>query len=193
MEAFDYHNYLVIPLIIFLARTVDTSLGTLRIVLISRGNRKAVRLVGFVEVLLWIIAIGQIIQNLNNWVGYLAWALGFTAGSFIGFKIEDMMALGKHQLRIITGQPIEAFTEALKSINQGFTIIDGQGANGPVKLIFLILNRQNSEEIQDLVNEHIPESFCSISDVQATASGVFNDKKRNLKLSGLVLPLRKSK
>lgn len=90
-------------------------------------------------------------------------------------------------------QPIEKFLGTLKSINQGFTVIDGQGANGPVKLIFLILNRQNSEEIQELVNLHIPESFCSISDVQATASGVFNDKKREIKLSGLVLPLRKSK
>ena len=87
IENFDYQNYLILPLIIFLARTIDTSLGTLRIVMISRGNRKAVRLVGFVEVLLWVIAIGQIIQNLNNWAGYLAWALGFTAGSIIGFKI----------------------------------------------------------------------------------------------------------
>jgi uncharacterized protein YebE (UPF0316 family) len=194
IENFDYQNYLILPLIIFLARTIDTSLGTLRIVMISRGNRKAVRLVGFVEVLLWVIAIGQIIQNLNNWAGYLAWALGFTLGSVIGFEIEDRLALGKHQLRIITSQPIDSFLSALKKLNQGFTVFDGMGATGPVKQIFLILNRQNNEEITALVNEHIPTSFCSVSDVMATDSGIFNSKKRELfNLSGLLLPLRKSK
>ena len=193
IEDFDYYNYLLLPLGIFLARTIDTSLGTLRIVLIGRGARKAVRVVGFVEVLLWVIAIGQIIQNLNNWAGYLAWALGYTAGSVIGFAIEDKLALGKHQLRIITSQPIEAFLEALKKINQGFTVFDGMGANGPVKQIFCILNRQNNEEITTLVNKHIPTSFVSVSDVMATDSGVFNDKKREFDLSGLLLPLRKGK
>ncbi|MFT4543629.1 MAG: hypothetical protein ACI9UR_002019 [Bacteroidia bacterium] len=191
-QDFDFHNYLLLPLIIFLARTIDTSLGTLRIVMISRGNRKAVRLVGFVEVLLWIIAIGQIIQNLNNWAGYLAWAAGFSVGSMIGFKIEDRLALGKHQLRIITSQPVDRFLSALKEINQGFTVFDGMGATGPVKQVFLILNRQNNKEVTALVNKHIPTSFCSVSDVMATDSGVFNSKKRELfNLSGLLLPLKK--
>ena len=140
--------------------------------MITRGNRKAVRLVGFIEVLLWVIAIGQIIQNLNNWAGYLAWALGFTVGSMIGFKIEDRLALGKHQLRIITSQPIDAFLEALKGLNQGFTVFDGMGSQGPVKQIFLILNRQNNKEITALVKQHIPTSFCSVSDVMATDSGL---------------------
>ena len=193
IENFDYCNYVLLPLGIFLARTIDTSLGTLRIVLISRGARKAVRLVGFIEVLLWVIAIGQIIQNLNNWAGYLAWALGFTVGSMIGFRIEDKLALGKHQLRIITSQPIDGFLAALKTINQGYTVFDGMGANGPVKQIFLILNRQNNEEITALVKKHVPMSFCSVSDVMATDSGVFNTKKREFNLSGLLLPLRKGK
>ncbi len=192
-QDFDYYNYVGIPLLIFLARAIDTSLGTLRIVMISRGNRKAVRLVGFIEVLLWIIAIGQIIQNLNNWAGYLAWALGYSVGSMIGFKIEERLALGKHQLRVITSQPINGFLNELKKLNQGFTVFDGMGANGPVKQIFLILNRQNNSEITALVNKHIPTSFCSVSDVMATDSGVFNNKKREFDLSGLLLPLRKSK
>ena len=193
IEDFDYYNYVLLPLGIFLARTIDTSLGTLRIVLISRGARKAVRLVGFIEVLLWVIAIGQIIMNLNNWVGYLAWALGFTFGSMIGFKIEDKLAIGKHQLRIITSQPIDAFLEELKKLNQGYTVFDGMGANGPVKQVFCILNRQNNAEITKLIKEHIPLSFVSVSDVMATDSGVFNTKKREFDLSGLLLPLRKGK
>lgn len=192
-ENFDYDTYLLLPLGIFLARMVDTSLGTLRLVLIGRGNRKAVRVVGFFEVLIWITAISQLIQHVNHWSSYIAWALGFTAGSMIGFKIEEKLALGKHQLRIITPQPVEGFLEALKSLNQGYTVFDGIGANGPVKQIFIIVNRKHSKEVTELLKQYIPQSFCSISDIQATDSGVFNTKKRDINLSGLLLPLRQGK
>lgn len=191
-ESIPYFETLL-PFLIFLTRTVDTSLGTLRIVLISRGNRKAVRLVGFFEVLLWITAIGQVMQHLNHWSSYIAWAMGFTFGSMIGFKIEERLALGKHQLRIITPQPVDSFLEALKEINQGYTVFDGMGANGPVKQLFLILNRKNNKEVVALVKEHIPQSFCSVSDVMATDNGVFNTRKREFNLSGLILPLRQGK
>lgn len=187
------HFHILLPVLIFFTRMVDTSLGTLRLVLIGRGNRKAVRIVGFFEVLLWITAISQLIQHVNHWSSYIAWALGFTAGSMIGFKIEEKLALGKHQMRIITPQPIEEFLEALKSINQGYTVFDGIGANGPVKQIFIIMNRKHTKEVTDLVKQHIPQSFCSISDIQATDSGVFNTKKRDINLTGLLLPLRQGK
>lgn len=187
------HFEVVLPIIIFFTRMVDTSLGTLRIVLIGRGNRKAVRFVGFFEVLLWITAIGTLMQHVNHWSSYLAWASGYTVGSFIGFRLEEKLALGKHQLRIITPQPVEAFIEALRKLNQGYTIFDGMGANGPVKQIFLIINRKHTKEINELIREHIPLSFCSISDIQATDSGVFNQSKRSFSLNGLILPLRQGK
>jgi len=187
------HFHTVLPILIFCTRMIDTSLGTLRLVLIGRGNRKAVRFVGFFEVLLWITAIGQLMQHVNHWSSYVAWALGFTAGSMIGFKIEEKLALGKHQMRIITPQPIEDFLKALKDMNQGYTVFDGMGANGPVKQIFIIVNRKHSKEITELLKQHIPQSFCSISDIQATDSGVFNQTKRSFNLSGLILPLRQGK
>jgi uncharacterized protein YebE (UPF0316 family) len=191
-ESIPYFNILL-PFMIFMTRTVDTSLGTLRHILTSRGNRKAVRIVGFFEVLLWITAIGQVMQHLNHWSCYLAWALGFTVGSMIGFKIEERLALGKHQLRIITPQPVDTFLKAIKELNQGYTVFDGMGANSPVKQIFVILDRKNNKEITALVKEHIPQSFCSVSDVMATDNGVFNPRKREFNLSGLLLPLRQGK
>jgi uncharacterized protein YebE (UPF0316 family) len=191
-ESIPYFH-IVLPFLIFLTRMVDTSLGTMRQVMTARGNRSAVRIVGFFEVLIWITAIGQVMQHLNHWTSYIAWALGFTAGSFIGFRIEEKLALGKHQLLIITPQAVGSFLEALKALNHGYTVFDGTGATGPVKQIFLIINRKHSKEVTELVKKHIPQSFCSVSDIQATDSGVFNQTKRSFNLSGLILPLRQGK
>jgi uncharacterized protein YebE (UPF0316 family) len=191
-ESIPYFHILL-PFLIFFTRMVDTSLGTMRQVLTARGNRSAVRIVGFFEVLIWITAIGQVMQHLNHWTSYIAWALGFTAGSFIGFRIEEKLALGKHQLLIITPQPVELFLEELKALNHGFTVFDGMGATGPVKQIVLIINRKHSKEVTELMKKHIPLSFCTVSDIQATDSGVFNQTKRAFNLSGLILPLRQGK
>ncbi len=174
-------------------RQEQTHLGPSAQVLTARGNRSAVRIVGFFEVLIWITALGQVMQHLNHWTSYISLALGFTAGSFIGFRIEEKLALGKHQLLIITPQAVESFLEALKALNHGYTVFDGTGATGPVKQIFLIINRKHSKEVTELVKKHIPQSFCSVSDIQATDSGVFNQTKRSFNLSGLILPLRQGK
>ena len=53
----NYFDYLILPLLIFLARICDVTIGTLRIVMISKGQKKLAPFLGFFEVLIWLIAI----------------------------------------------------------------------------------------------------------------------------------------
>ena len=101
---FDYHAWVTLPLIIFFSRICDVSLGTIRHVFISKGFRKIVPLLGFFEVLIWIIVVAQVMKNLNNIACYLAWAGGFATGTFVGLWIEEKLALGLQVIRIITNQ-----------------------------------------------------------------------------------------
>ena len=101
---FDYYNWITLPLIIFFSRICDVSLGTLRHVFISKGFRKIVPLLGFFEVLIWIIVVAQVMKNLNNVACYLAWAGGFATGTYVGLWIEEKLALGLQVVRIITNQ-----------------------------------------------------------------------------------------
>ena len=105
-EGFDYFNWVVLPLVIYLARMTDVTLGTLRIVMISKGKRKIVPIIGFFEVLLWLIAIGQIMQNLNNVMCYFAWAGGYATGTFLGLFLEEKLALGTQVIRLITNKAV---------------------------------------------------------------------------------------
>ena len=101
MEAFDLYTYLLLPLLIFCARIIDVSIGTLRIIFVSKGKRNIAPLLGFFEVLVWILAISEIMQNLNNWVCYVAYAAGFAAGNYVGMIIEEKLAIGILIIRII--------------------------------------------------------------------------------------------
>lgn len=72
----EIFEYAIMPFLIFLARICDVSIGTMRIIFVSKGNRKVAPVLGFFEVLIWIIAISKIMQNLDNYINYIAYAAG---------------------------------------------------------------------------------------------------------------------
>jgi hypothetical protein len=81
-------------------------------------------------------------------------------------------------IRIITTANYNNLTDAFKKINQGFTIVDGEGSQGPVKLIFLQFRRKNKAEVINLISTHLPDAFYSIEDVRNSEMGIFSRSRR---------------
>ena len=96
----DLFSYVLMPLLIFLARICDVSIGTMRIIFVSKGKRNIAPILGFFEVLIWITAISKIMQNLDNYVNYIAYAAGFATGNFVGMIIEEKLAMGIQMIRV---------------------------------------------------------------------------------------------
>ncbi len=178
MNSFDWFNWVILPLLIFISRLGDVTLATLRHIFISKGLKKIVPVLAFFEVLIWLIAIRQVFNNLNNIPCFIAWAGGFSLGTYVGILIEEKIALGMQLIRIITNADYTALTNALKKINQGYTIVDGEGSQGPVKLIFLQFRRKNKEEVIKLIHAHLPDAFYSVEDVRNSEMGIFSRSHR---------------
>ncbi len=76
----EFFGYIILPLLIFLARIMDVSINTMRIIFMLNGKKFISTILGFFEALIWLIAISQIFQNLDSVITYLAYAGGFAAG-----------------------------------------------------------------------------------------------------------------
>ena len=157
---------LILPVIIFFARIADVSLGTLRITMVSRGYKWQSALLGFFEVLIWVIVVAQLLKNLNHWVNYVAYAAGFSAGTFIGLYLEDKMKVGTVLVRIITLNKSEELIEALKGSGIAITSIDAKGGFNDVKVIFTVLKRKKLNKVFNIVKDIDPEAFFSTEDVK---------------------------
>jgi len=155
-----------VPLFIFLARILDVSLGTLRIMFVSKGMRGKATILGFIEVLIWIVIVAQIFQNLDNWVNYVAFAGGFATGTYIGMFIEERMKMGVQIFRIIVGEESENLALKLNEAHFRVTEIDGKGKYGPVKILFTVAKRKRWRDLAEVVNQHAPEAFYSVEDVK---------------------------
>lgn len=169
----DLFNWFVLPLLIFLARMSDVTLATLRNILLSKSVKYIVPFLGFFEVLIWLIAISQIMKNLQNPACFFAYAGGYSMGIFVGIKIEERLALGMQVIRIIIQKDPDKLIAALVDKNFGVTTIDGHGSKSPVKIILTVVKRKDIKFVQSLIEEINPTSFYSIEDIRVANYGVF--------------------
>jgi uncharacterized protein YebE (UPF0316 family) len=173
MELINWYEWLGLPLIIFFARVLDVGLGTMRIIFTSRGKRHLAPLLGFIEVFIWVAVISQITKTATGLPAYFAYAAGFAVGNYVGMKIEDRLALGKVSIRMILSDGGEQVAHALHQAGFGATIVDGQGANGQVKLIYTIVHRRDLAEVTALINQIHPRAFLSVEEVRSSQEGIF--------------------
>ena len=169
----DLYVWVVLPLLVFCARVLDVTLGTLRIIFISQGKRNLAPVLGFVEVFIWITIVSQIVGYAHNMLAYVAYAAGFAAGNYLGMYIESRIAIGTQVVLAIVQEHAERMNAKLHSAGYGVTCVDGQGANGPVKLVYTIVPRRNLEEVLTIIHETHPKAFLSIQDIRSTQEGVF--------------------
>ncbi|MEX0771219.1 MAG: DUF2179 domain-containing protein [Balneolaceae bacterium] len=159
-----------LPIFIFFARILDVSIGTLRIMFVAKGMRIKSTILGFFEVLIWIIIVAQIFQNLNNWLNYVAFAGGFAAGTYIGMLIEEKMQMGIQIFRVITNQDPTFLLEKLRESGFRVTTVHAEGTFGAVRILFMVAKRRRWKELSALMTEHAPNSFYSVEDVKYVSS-----------------------
>ena len=169
----ELFKWVILPLLIFCARIFDVSLGTLRVIFISRGMRVVAAFVGFVEILIWLLAIGQIMKNLTNVACYIAYAGGFAMGTFVGIYVVEKLSLGVVLIRIITRMDASQLLSYLHSENYGVTSINAQGATGMVKVIYTVVKRAELHYVIEIIKKFNPQAFYTIEDVKSVSEGIF--------------------
>jgi uncharacterized protein YebE (UPF0316 family) len=168
-----WFKWWVLPFLIFFARICDVSLGTIRIIFVARGMRWLAPAVGFFEILIWLLAIGQIMQNINNFYCYLGYAAGFAAGNFIGISIENRLAMGVALIRLITRNGDQDLIEHLREIGCDITRLEAHGLYQPVTMIYTIVKRKDIRKIIEVVKLRNPDTIYTIEDIRSVSPRAF--------------------
>ncbi|UCF06138.1 MAG: DUF2179 domain-containing protein [bacterium] len=169
----DIFRWIILPLLIFAARVVDVSLGTIRIVFVSKGKKTLAPIFGFIEVIIWLLAISQIIRNLDNVICYIAYGGGFAMGTFVGLLIEERLALGTLLIRVITRMNARDLIASLRTQHYGVTSIPAMGPEGDVNVIYSVIRREDLKKVIDIIKRFNPNAFYSIEDVKFVSEGIF--------------------
>jgi uncharacterized protein YebE (UPF0316 family) len=164
-------HWVVLPILIFCARICDVTIGTVRILLLARGHRFWVPFLGFIEVMIWLLAVRQVFNNLDHIVTYVAFAGGFATGNYVGMIIEEKLAVGLEIIRIFTKANATELFDHLKKDGYGVTLVDAQGSTGKVNIIFTIVDRCQHDKIIKIIKRYNPKAFYSVEDVKKVSEG----------------------
>lgn len=172
----DFFAWVVLPALIFSARVADVSLGTIRVIFISKGLKYIAPVIGFFEVIIWLLAIGQVMQNLTNVASYIAYGAGFATGTLMGMMVEERLSLGTVIIRVITRRDSSELVSHLRSLNYGVTELNAEGSTGQVKVLLMVIKRQDSKEVVAKIKQFNPQAFYSIEEVKSVRDGVFPEQ-----------------
>ena len=167
-------DYLIMPLLIFCARVGDVSINTLRIMFMMNGKKNSAPFLGFFEALIWLLAIGQIFQNIDNPLSYLAYAAGFGTGTYVGMYFDEKLAFGRVLVRVITPEPMLELMDYMKENDHRFTNVGGEGRFGKVNLLFTVLKRDSLKAFIEKVKSLDEKAFYTIEGVKRASEDDMN-------------------
>ncbi len=195
LAAASWFGWFVLPLLIFTARVIDVTLGTVRVIFVAKGMKYFAPVVGFLEMLIWLLAIGQIMKNLTNPACYIAYAAGFATGNFVGIHLAEKMSLGKVLVRVVTGKDARGLMGALKASQFGVTCMEGNGSEGKVWILFTIVQRRSVGNVIALIRQFDRQAFYTIEEVGSAQKGVFPMRRAwgGIGFMGGSRPFRKGK
>jgi uncharacterized protein YebE (UPF0316 family) len=158
-------------LLIFGLRLVDVSLGTLRIVLLTRGHAWKAGGIGVLESLTWVFAVSQVLRNLDDPVRMVAFAAGFGAGTMLGVMVERWLAMGTSIVRIVAPIETPQATDALREAGYRVTVLNGEGLYGDVRLALTVVPRRRMREVLAIVYGINPAAFVTFEQVRTPPGG----------------------
>ncbi|ELR69783.1 hypothetical protein C900_04630 [Fulvivirga imtechensis AK7] len=168
---------IILPLLIFIARILDVSINTIRIIFVMSGRKFVSTILGFFESLIWLLAIGQIFQHIDNVYSYIAYPAGFAMGILVGMLIEERLALGKVVVRIISSEDLSGLLSVLQKQNVRYTMVSAESDSGEEKLLFTVLMRDNLPLFIEEIQRHAPKAFYTIESVKsASEAGILAEQ-----------------
>ena len=156
-------NIFLAVIYVFLLRLIEQALGTLRSLYVNKGKPKLGALLGFIESAIWVVAISQVIKDLNDPLLIIGYALGFAAGTISGSYIESTIAIGNVVVRVFIerNENSELLANELRANDFGVTVINGQGKDGEVSIAWCVVPRKKVKELLNIVSEITPDAYVT--------------------------------
>ncbi len=163
-------------LFIFLARVIDVSLGTIRMILIIRGDKIPAAVIGFFEIMVYTVALSMVVGALNDPIKLLVFCSGFALGVIVGTVIEEKLSLGYRGLQVIVDREHEYIVEELRDEGIPVTCWEAQGRLGPKMVMSIMVRRNMAAQVADKVYEKDPTAFVVFMEPKHFSGGYIKKK-----------------
>ena len=163
----------MIYIFILVFKVIEVSIGTTRIVLITRGERVLGAIIGVVEVLIWIALVSTVLSNVTeDPIKVVVYAIGFGIGNYVGSLFEQKLGIGNVRLEVIISKENgELITCILRDQGFAVTVIEGKGMSCDRNILLMNIRRKNHHEVIELIKGLHENVVITINDVRPVYGG----------------------
>ncbi len=172
---FASSNPWLFAFVIFFVRVLNMAVDTIRMLTVMRGMRTLTWFLGVLQTALFVIALGSVINDLNNPLNIIAYSVGFATGNVIGMMIEKRLAFGYINMTIVSSLRGQELAERLRADGHAVTEIPARGKDGYVGLLECSVQRKYAPAVQDLALQIDPGAFITTRDIQRVWKGYWHE------------------
>jgi uncharacterized protein YebE (UPF0316 family) len=164
---------ILIYFIIFFAKIIEVSIGTTRIVLITRGERVIGACLGFFEVMIWLALVSTVLLNIaDDPIKALVYALGFAVGNYVGSLLENRLGIGNVRVEaIVLEKHGDELVKCIREKGYAVTVLEGKGMNYNRKVLIMNIKRKNYGLVVDMIKAVQENVVITINDIKPVYGG----------------------
>ncbi|HCX03439.1 MAG TPA: hypothetical protein DHM42_03055 [Clostridiales bacterium] len=164
--------------IIFFAKIFEVSIGTLRIVLVSKGQKAKAALIAFVECIIWVLVVSTVLVDItSDPIKVVIYCAAFAIGNYIGVTLENRLAMGLSSIQVITEvEEGNELAKLLRDNNFGVTVMRGEGKEKEKEILVLHLKRKRITEAVNLIHSQIENALITVNEVKVVRGGYIKRK-----------------
>ena len=162
-------NIVLATFFIFTLRVIDQSLGTMRALYVNKGKPYHAALLGFIESIIWILAISQVIRDIEDPLLVIGYAAGFAAGTILGSYMEQTIGIGSIVVKVFASVESPSVAQHLRDEGYGVTVINGEGKDGAVRIYWCIIPRRKLKSVLKLISKVNPDAYVTTDSANPTA------------------------
>jgi uncharacterized protein YebE (UPF0316 family) len=162
---------LLLALLLFALRVINSAVGTLRLILMARGRRILTAVLGFIEALIFAYVTTSVVTDFSNLPNLIAYCGGFSVGIWVGMAIEERFVTNYVKVNIIASQDGREIATTLRDIGHGVTEVQGTGGKGEVIMLNSVVQRRDVAGLLQSVYAINPNAFVTLEEARGVQHG----------------------
>jgi uncharacterized protein YebE (UPF0316 family) len=164
--------------LIFGLRVLGIAVSTMATIMTVQGRKVPAVAAGFVSALVYVLAIGKVVSNMDNVWNIMAYSGGFAVGTLIGMAWEQRLALGFTEVRIISTEKGAELADALRQAGFGATELYGHGRESAVSIVEAIVPRKNVEAVLGIAKSADEKAIVTVTEARTVRRGYWRPTVR---------------
>ena len=153
------------PIVIAVLVVLEVAVWQVRVALATRGQKRSAAMLGAVNAVLTVGAIGQVVTNLDRPANIAGYAIGVAVGVYLGVVADARFAGDPVEYRLVLpGEATDSAVDVAQDLQtRGWlvTMQPASGPNGPATVLTVVARANRAAQLERDLAELTPAASCT--------------------------------